>query len=260
MCVVNLSKKFVLMLFFISVVSGLLLVESCVAPVIVPANPSPAPEVVSVVVNHKPVWVPPIIYTDPFTGAASEMAPGYWMQEGTIDITIKNRPFTPYTDKNGNNINIYYCTFHKRPSSDTWYGDSHGTPDAIYQSNIGHTVTTYKYGVQSSIGYVDGDIIFRIQSVEGYFDRDNRIYEGEGSELFEFTVSIPKSEDKPSTSTSKPSTPKPSVSSPQNTPQQNSSKLDLSIILISVCIIAILLAVIAYQHKQRKTKSPLNQN
>jgi hypothetical protein len=254
---VSLSEKFLLMLSFSLVVSGLFLVGFCVAPVTMPSHPSATPEIVSVVVNHKPVWVPPIIYTNPFTGTTTEMSPSYWRQEGAIDITIKNRPFTPYTDQNGNNIDIYYCTFHKRPSSNTWYSNSEiGAPDTVYQSDYGHTVITYKYGTQSFIGYIDGDICFRVQAIEGYFDRDNRIYEGEGSEWFEFVVAIPKSEDKPSVSNSKPSTPKPSFSSPQSTLPQNVSEFDPIIIFVSVCIITILLLIIVYlfYSRQRKTK------
>ena len=250
----GLSKKNVFVLVFVFVVSVVFLVEPCLAPVTVPTNPKPAPEVVSVTVDHKPVWFPPIIYTDPYSGATSEMAPGYWMQEGYIEIKIKNQPFTPYTDKNGNTINIYYCTFYKRPTSDRWYSDYGYGPDTVYQSDSGYTVLTYKYGGQSSIGYIDGDILFRIQSVEGYFDTWNGVYEGEGSEWVEFTVSVPKSENKPSTSTGRPSTSKPSDSSLQNGSQQGLLKYDLVIILVFVCIIAVLVAVIVYQYKQRKTK------
>ena len=57
----RLGKKFVVMLLVIFVVSSLVLAESCVAPVNMPTNPKSAPEVVSVTVDHKPVWVPPII-------------------------------------------------------------------------------------------------------------------------------------------------------------------------------------------------------
>ena len=54
----GLGKKFALLLSFIVVLS-LLSVELSVAPVNMPSNPSVAPEVVSVVFHHNPIWRPP---------------------------------------------------------------------------------------------------------------------------------------------------------------------------------------------------------
>jgi len=89
-----LSKKFVLILLFTLVVSGvlLLLVEPVVAPVTMPSNPKAAPEIVSVEIHHNPVWCPPVYTTNPYTGEITLTSPGYWRPFGTIEITIKNQP------------------------------------------------------------------------------------------------------------------------------------------------------------------------
>jgi len=131
---------------------------------------------------------------------------------------------------------------------------------------------------------------FRVQAVIGYFTPGyevrpgfpdvgwyyvDPVYEGEGSAFTEFTITISNS-DKPDISkpnipsppnpTSTSSTPitsnnnTPSISDNYNASQQKPSQSTLIIILVSVCIISILLSVIAYQHKQRKTKPTLSQS
>jgi flagellar basal body-associated protein FliL len=265
----KLSKKFALVLIFILSTSGLLLVESCVAPVTVPANPKPGPEIASVVINNDPVWHPPLIITDPFTGEVTYSPPGYWIQNGTIELTIKNQPFTPYTDENGTHINIYYCVFIK---------DAKNTPNfattpkrTVYQPNSDCTIITFTYnGAEIALPdiYVTREnavLDFRIQAVTGYFvgtrpQYFDAVYEGEGSAFTEFSVKIPSTNDigtsKPNI---KPTSVAPSTSNPNNPPPQNTPQQllqsNLIIILVSVCVIAILLIVIAYLlYKQKKTK------
>ncbi|MCL1978085.1 MAG: hypothetical protein FWG55_08320 [Candidatus Bathyarchaeota archaeon] len=60
------------------------MVESCVAPVTAPTNPKSEPEIASVVINNDPVWSPPLIITDPFTGEVIHIAnpaAGYKMEQ-----------------------------------------------------------------------------------------------------------------------------------------------------------------------------------
>jgi hypothetical protein len=100
---------------------------------------------------------------------------------------------------------------------------------------------------------------FRVQAVTGHFSLSDNVFEGEGSEWVEFTVTIPGPDESGS------STYKPSVSSNPDWPsssnnntngsQQNSPSYNLVIILVFVSVITVLLAVIVYQQrKQRKTK------
>ena len=53
-----------------------------------------------------------------------------------VNITIKNQPFTPYTERNGNKINLYYLIEWKDNSSSGWQQDE--LP--LTQSNSSYTV------------------------------------------------------------------------------------------------------------------------
>jgi len=204
----GLGKKFALLLSFIVVLS-LLSVELSVAPVNMPSNPSVAPEVVSVVVNHNPIWRPPIYTTNPYTGEVTETSPGMYLQNGTVDVTIKNRPFTPYVDKNGNYINVCYTFFMRQNGPfDDWseyISSVHGPWYAVYQqSDSEYTVITFIYNGTSgpapffSVVSSGARRSFYVQAVTGYFYRDenigagyfNSVYEGEGSLWSQFTIDL----------------------------------------------------------------------
>ena len=277
MCVVNLSKKFVLMLFFISVVSGLLLVESCVAPVTMPANPSPAPEIVSVVAHDNPEWIPPKYTTNPYTGEVTIIYSGYWRPNGVIEITIKNPSFKSYTDKIGNTINIYYTLFIQYDRINFPWDQFDRPRYAGYKSDTDYTVITFTYGggkISSSSDHLGalsmGQVLyFRVQSVTGYFQGKwpfivDAVFEGEGSAWTEFTLTLPMSDSPGAQIPSIPLTPNsPSISNPNSTPsQQTPSLFDMVVVrvFVALCIIVVLMAATAFLFKQRKTKSPPNQN
>ena len=258
------------------VVSGVFLVKSSVAPVTIPADPFGAPEIVSVVINHNPIWFPPIYSTNPYTGKVTETSPGRYLQTGTIDVTIKNRPFTPYTDKNGNYINVYYTFFIKDggPIDDwTYYLDNFGGNSGVpwyvvyQQSDSDYTVITLTYDGSGSLNPGFFTVIgsgsirsFRVQSVIGYFYRDNEnpyynsVYEGEGSEWTQFTVAIPVS-DKPVTSTSTLS------SNPGTTSPSDPSFLPVFswvtlfvVIVVVFGVVVVLLGVMVYLFYSRQKK------
>jgi hypothetical protein len=275
-----LSKKFALILIFIIAVSCVLLVESVVAPVTMPVNPESAPEIVSIKINSNHYWRPPTYSTNPYTGVTTETVLGKYVPNGTIEITIKNRPFTPYTDKNGNNINIYYTIFaigSSGPSFDwnyileyepiPWY--------SVYQSDDDYTVITAIYFAglapqpHLTPSYEGQTISFRVQAVEGHFIHNEETYardvvfEGVGSEPTMFEITIPVttgSNPKPTTTVIKPSTGVSTTSNPSSISQQKTLQFTVIIIvLVFVGIIAILLSIIVYQHKQRKTDPAITQ-
>jgi len=252
---VTLSKKGMLILISTLFVF-VLLVESCVAPVTTPANPIAAPEV-SVEIHNNPIWHPPEEYTNPYTGEVIWSYPGFYSTSGIIEITIKNRSFTPYKDTN-HTYNIYYCVFMKL-ATHSWDTNPFPRP-VVYQSDSAYTVISLTYDEREMalpdlyIVYENTKIDFRIQAVEGYFNQGtppnyfDAIFEGEGSAFTEFTITIPNN-DKPGTS-------KPNIPAPSNTPSV-SSKFQQQSTLISVllvCIVTILLFIVAYQYRQRKAK------
>jgi hypothetical protein len=257
MLLTGLNRTFTSLLIILTIASSIFLIETCVAPVTVPDNPKSGPEIASVVIHNDPIWKPPTNWTDPYTGQVLSSTPGRWIQNGSIEITISNRPCTPYTDENGNYINVYYCYFRKG-YGDGWLGANSGAmgssnnmlPYAVYQSDSSYTVITSLYYDDNWSERPSAELSFRIQAVErGYFMlRDENfakwVYEGEGSEWIEFTIVIPYS-DTPGTSKPgiQPSPIVPSTSNtnnpPQNTPKQNPLQSNLIIILVSACIIII---------------------
>jgi len=257
---VFLSKKFVFMLVFAAIVSGLLLVEPCMAPVTVPAKPNAGPDIVSVEVHHHPQTYSPSYTTDPYTGNKYQTSSGGITQGGEVVIKIKNQPFTAYTDKNGNTINRYYSFF--------WQplGGLFMQPYCVYQSDSAYTLITFLYGSVYNpsgdpfMGYwmEGGFVVFRVQAVEGYFDLFT-VFEGEGSEFVEFTVNIPAATDKSGTTkpdikpSSTANSDAPSISDPSNTPPPDPWPTYLPIIA-TICIVTIPLVIIAYNYGQRKTK------
>jgi len=253
----GLSKKFALVMVFVFAVSVMFLVEPSTASVTMPSHPSPAPEIISVEVNHNPIWNPPTYTTNPYTGEVIETSSGSWTLRGTLDVVIKNRPFEPYTDKNGNHINVYYTFFWKRSSENLWRSDP---IYVVYQSASGHTVISLTYGGYYQDLWVSWNEVrnFRVQAVIGYFG--GGVFEGEGSEWTEFTVTIPGPDNPVTQTPSIPLTPNsPSISNPNNSPQQNPSLFDMVIVrvFVALCIIVVLMVATAFLFKQRKKSSTL---
>ncbi|MCL2135848.1 MAG: hypothetical protein FWH37_09965 [Candidatus Bathyarchaeota archaeon] len=231
------------------------------APVTVPSQPKDAP-IVSVEIHNNPIWNPPTDYTNPYTGEVTYSFPGYYSLNGVIEITVKNRSFTPHTDTN-HIYNIYYCVFHKL---DTHSWSTVNLPKhVVYQSDSAYTVITITYDEKELsfpdhlyIAQEDTVFDFRIQAVEGYFNLGtppnyfDAVFEGEGSAFTEFTVAIP-ARDKPGTSKPiiQPTSVAPSTNAPNN--PQIFQQYYIVIIVTSACIIVVLIAIIIYQNKQGKT-------
>jgi hypothetical protein len=273
------KKKFTTMLFFTLFVSCLLLIEPCVAPVTVPANPRPAPDIVSVKNNDAPTWIPPTYYTHSYTGEVTQSTPGHYSYNGSIIITIKNRSIKPYTDKNGNTYNDgYYCIFVKIASNDVWLESPRFV---VAQSDSVYTIITLSYNRYDSGGcavYIAGEnngydisaeqektIDFRIQSLTGSYWYGGTfypsVYEGEGSKHAEFSITIPPINEAGTSKTPVQYPNGTSLISNYSLPFVNSAlqislQSDLIIILVTVCIIVIPIVLVTYISKQRKNKLP----
>ncbi len=136
----------------------------------------PVPEFTVKLVAH-PYDVPPTTTTtiDQYTGKEIvTTTPGYHVENKSIEITIKNQPFTPYTDAEGHLINLYYTVrfkghfgqesdweepFHK-PIRNGIYGTTKQHP----QSNSDYTLISFPSEFQ------DGDVVdFQVQTLEGFY-------------------------------------------------------------------------------------------
>jgi hypothetical protein len=79
---------------------------------------------------------------------------GYYVQEKTIEVRIKNQPFTPYKDANGNCIGLYYSIRVKGHFGDSWtypnfrYYYVEGDEEANYVgADMGSDYTVVMYGL-----------------------------------------------------------------------------------------------------------------
>jgi hypothetical protein len=85
------------------------------------------------------------------------------VENKTIEITIENQPFTPYTDANNHHISLYYNITYKGHYEETWHrylGDFRKASDDAYTVLI-------KLGLNE---IPDGSKIdFRVQAFIGYY-------------------------------------------------------------------------------------------
>jgi hypothetical protein len=100
-------------------------------------------------------------FTVKYVGTASVPLTGFALP--AVNITIKNQPFTPYTDRNGNKINLYYLIQWKDNSSSGWQQDE--LP--LTQSNSSYTVLPLAL-VRSGAPAPSGQVDFQVEAVIGY--------------------------------------------------------------------------------------------
>ncbi|MCL2690890.1 MAG: hypothetical protein FWE56_01370 [Candidatus Bathyarchaeota archaeon] len=151
-----------------------------VAPVSAQAGYKPAvPQISSIKLVDSSYDVPPTSTTtvDQYTGKeTTTTAPGYHVNSLTIEVTIKNQPFTPYIDENtkdpaygpnGKEFNLYYRVQAKGHFGENWrdFGELY-----VIQSNSGHTVVSSAIvGEDNIVNYAAGSQLdFRVQASVGY--------------------------------------------------------------------------------------------
>jgi hypothetical protein len=163
------SKPAIVILIAVVVLSGLVMVGSVFAQSI----PTPSVPEFSIVLVAHPYDVPPVTTTtiDQYTGEEIVTTiPGYHVENKSIEITIKNQPFTPFTHENGYEINLYYNVRSKGHFGDdsNWkelysrYKDpSSANP---VQSNSEYTVLSV------SADYPDGSKVdFQVEAIVGHY-------------------------------------------------------------------------------------------
>lgn len=111
--------------------------------------------------------------------------PGYHMVNGSITLSIKNQPFTPYYDSDGYPINLYY---HYRVGIDADWTYSGYSPDVYFEAT-NTTYTSFTLGYQGNFiqvngGYSnrpsDGTVNFQ---VEAFIGHTNTTYRFSGSPI-----------------------------------------------------------------------------
>ena len=139
------------------------------------AQPIPKPSVPEFTINQvdRSYDVPVTITysTNPFTGEKVEnRTGGYRVQNKTIDITIKNQPFTPIDLGNGSVIQLYYSVRAKGHFGD--WNDAR-TDVGYYRmrvpsSSFNYTVATFIFGMYGWDPPVGGLEDFQVKAEVGY--------------------------------------------------------------------------------------------
>jgi hypothetical protein len=231
----NLSRAFSLFLVIILAVSSMIIVRTASAQTI--SKPS-IPEFTLKVIDNS-YEVPATNLTDPFTGKTTTTHTGYRVQNGTIQVAIKNQPFKSYDDENGHTVRLYYSIRFKGHFEAIWsyYPNSNSEhPDYYFATESNYTTLFFYYGENSvtygpRLGEISsgGQVDFQVEAFIGYYTTQPRppalwepggiyyyqAYVGESSDWSNVqTISIPKG-------TISISTPPTSTESPTATPSQN---------------------------------------
>ncbi len=113
----------------------------------------------------------PVTYTptiDPFSGEEQQIkSGGYHVENKSIVITIKNQPFTPFTNADDKEIALHYTIRYKGHFGEDWYYDS-VTVDPTSSSSIETYSLSNNYGVLA--GLSSGEKVdFQVQAWIGYY-------------------------------------------------------------------------------------------
>jgi hypothetical protein len=269
------NKKSLLNAFLTAImISGLILACAMRFGTDVNGIPKPSvPEFTVKLVAH-PYDVPSTTTTtiDEYTGKEIvTTTPGYHVENKSIEITIKNQPFTPYTDADGNEINIYYNVRVKghfgqdwtelySPYSDSVRGGYYGSySKSPVQSSSEYTVLSL------SADYPDGaQVDYQVNAHAGYYT-DYWPYVGVGGFIWLFngefsgwsntqTITIGESQTPtPSPTTTPTQTPSP-VIMPTPTPYQESQQIEQEILIgaaIAAAVIGAGLGLLIYLIKRK---------
>jgi hypothetical protein len=213
--------------------------------------------------------------TDPYTGkTVTTTTPGYRVEEKSIQITVTNQPFTPYTDANGKAINLFYNVRYRghygdesnwiTPFYKTIRNGEYGFTQKNPQTDSQYTVIT----VPSE--FKEGDVVdFQVQTMEGYHTSWEPIlvavmgtsqFTGISSDWSSTqTITIGKAQ----TSTITPTPMSPSSTDslpnfgPTSSPTPNNGELAITLAFIAttVAILCVIVLVLYVRHLKKKLKN-----
>jgi hypothetical protein len=170
----NVAKSFALIMILIMVVSGLMVIEHAFAQISTPS----VPEFTAKYVDRS-YDIPSTYGVDPYTGKTVITKYGEHVDNRTIEITIINQPFTPFTDTNGNNINMFYNVRFKGSFGQDWT-KMFGVDREVWYS-FDNPVDNYGYMIQSNSSQytiveitnspAQGQMDIQVEALEGYTNR-----------------------------------------------------------------------------------------
>jgi len=101
--------------------------------------------------------------TNPYTGEqTTTTTPGYRVENKTVEVTIKNQPYTTYTNADGYTCDLYYRIEYKGHFSDEW---QNWGPE-IVQSNSQYTTSPWRPYYPFAAG---DQVDFRVEATVGHY-------------------------------------------------------------------------------------------
>ena len=131
-------------------------------------------------------YVPATYEVDKYTGETVTTSPGHYTTTRTVELTIKNQPFTSYKDSSGNYTSFYYNVKYKGHYENEWhyhpYDPTKGYRTGSYSdtyiaSQSDSTKITVRMDVESvgSMRLNDipdgGELDFQVQALTGRLDK-----------------------------------------------------------------------------------------
>jgi hypothetical protein len=111
------KKAVSITLILVLAASSMLWADSANAqPIVTPSTPG----ISQVTFSSHPFDVAPKTTIDPYTGETVITEGSYHNENKTVELTIKNQPFSSYTDSAGHPIGLYYKINYKGHYTDDW--------------------------------------------------------------------------------------------------------------------------------------------
>jgi hypothetical protein len=169
----SISKSFALILILIMAISSLIVVESAYAQTSTPTPssvPIPKPSVPEFTLKYvdQSYYEQATYTTDPYTGKQVIANEGGYIKNDSVEITIKNQPFTSYRDASGNYTSLFYNIRCKGHFGNQWQTYPMDAADGYWlPSQSDYTVISLP-NTQVGSFTVGAQMDFQVQSLIGY--------------------------------------------------------------------------------------------
>jgi hypothetical protein len=252
-----LGKTFALSLILLLALSSLMMAESANAQTI----PKPSVPQFTAKFADLSYDTPTTTSTNPYTGQTITNQ-GHHVENRTIQITIKNQPFTSYI-QNGENISFYLNVRVKGHYEENWITIYHADNHYTSESSTDYTTLTYSLDPNAPPWLnnnlpLGGQLDFQVEALIGSIHRDFSqlmapwVFDGKESGWSNTqTITIPASSN---------STPNPTATPTDTSSDNGVASLLTSLALVVVAILAIVvISLLLYvRHLKRSVTKPDN--
>jgi len=167
------------------------LITIVITPTTAQATSKPAVPQFSVQLIDYSYDIPPVYTTNPYTGEPITNE-GYHVVNKTLEVTIKNQPFTPYTDENNRLHKLRYRIQYKGYFEENW-----GTfplfksEQYIIPSDSEYTTVYSSSGIIYDLNRLEtgSKLDFRVEAVDGHMETLTSTYGMPIGEMFVADVS-----------------------------------------------------------------------